>query len=274
MRSPIAVNLHILLLAAGDGLRLGSTDPKQFLMIAGKPILFYSLNTFLKWRPAANIVIVVAEKYLSYTKGLLDNLLPDHIEIEIANQHQERPVAARDAHQNRSEREPSQTTSRTISIIAGDKSRHASCLKGMQFILSRAGERDHLLIHDAARPLLCLDELERLYTILKKNEDCAISLAMRLSETVAESDDWHRPVERFLSRERIFALKTPQAISISTLQKILQRQEDLNKNFTDLLTWAKTYGVKSLLAKADAFNIKLTYPGDLILLESLLRDEP
>lgn len=295
--------LHILILAAGRGLRFSSKDraateapapamvaereagpkqpkqPKQLLALAGRPLLFHSLNTFLKWHPEAKIVVVVPRQHLLQTERMLSALLPEGSAIQVSGRGKGSGSAA-------------------ISIIPGEESRHLSCVEGIEFLLSYADPMDHLLIHDAARPLLQVEELERLYSAIKKNRGAAVSLAIRLSDTLAKAGDWRAPVQGFLPRGQVFALKTPQGSDIATLQKILKEralpqssasgfavgggpaglhrgncsrdQKRNSENYTDLLTWAAAYGVECLLEEADARNLKLTYPQDQALLESLL----
>ncbi|OJU53861.1 MAG: 2-C-methyl-D-erythritol 4-phosphate cytidylyltransferase [Bacteroidales bacterium 45-6] len=61
---------HVIIVAGGKGLRMGTDIPKQFLPIGGKPVLMWTLEAFAKYRRDIHIVLVLPESFLDYWSGL------------------------------------------------------------------------------------------------------------------------------------------------------------------------------------------------------------
>ena len=64
------LKIGVVIVAAGSGKRMGGTLPKQFAIIAGKPILAHTINAFAKALPTANIVVVLAKEYIEFWQNL------------------------------------------------------------------------------------------------------------------------------------------------------------------------------------------------------------
>ena len=60
-----------MLVAGGKGLRMGSAIPKQFLPLAGKPVLYYCVKAFLDVFPELKIILVLPQEHISYSNILL-----------------------------------------------------------------------------------------------------------------------------------------------------------------------------------------------------------
>ncbi|UPT67783.1 MAG: 2-C-methyl-D-erythritol 4-phosphate cytidylyltransferase [Sphingobacteriales bacterium JAD_PAG50586_3] len=63
---------HVVIVAGGLGTRMKSDTPKQFMQLAGKPVVFYSMERFHAFDPAINIVLVLPEKHVNEWKGLCE----------------------------------------------------------------------------------------------------------------------------------------------------------------------------------------------------------
>lgn len=118
-------NTTLILVAGGKGHRMGSAIPKQFLPLAGKPVLYYAVKVFLEAFPAIKIILVLPQEHISYSNILLQ------------------------AFENRID----------LTIVTGGATRFHSVQNGIN-----AAEKDGIIfIHDGVRPLISRDLLERCY---------------------------------------------------------------------------------------------------------------
>lgn len=67
---------HAIIVAGGSGTRMGSSMPKQFLDLRGKPVIIHTIETFLKAYPEMDIILVFPEAYLSEGEEMVNTLLP------------------------------------------------------------------------------------------------------------------------------------------------------------------------------------------------------
>ena len=61
-----------IIVAGGSGTRMNSTLPKQFILLKGKPVLYYTINTFLQAYEDCNVILVLPENHLAYGKEIID----------------------------------------------------------------------------------------------------------------------------------------------------------------------------------------------------------
>lgn len=205
---------------------MGSSLPKQFLELEGKPILLHSLNSFLEWGKSKSIVLVSHRDYMERTERLCAPFLRE-----------------RDR------------------IVEGGETRHQSTLAGLKSI--QISNSDIVLIHDAARPFVILSDLDRLS--LSAEESGASTLANRNYETVLQEENGRI---RFLDRDKIWFMKTPQAVRGDILKKI--HSNPGGQEPTDLCTWTESFGITAKLIESHPYNLKITRPEDLPLAEALL----
>lgn len=219
-------NIYVLLLSGGTGSRMKSDIPKQFLELNGKSILLHSLEIFLDWGKTKSIVLVSHKDYILRSETLCSSLLRE-----------------RDR------------------IVEGGETRHGSTLAGLSSLQFSAN--DIILIHDAARPFVSADDLDRLS---KATEEFGVAtLASKNHETVLEEE---KDRFKFLNREKIWFMKTPQGIRGDLLKKILEKPYETEP--TDLCTWVQGQGIGSKLVESNPYNLKITEKFDLALAEAIL----
>jgi 2-C-methyl-D-erythritol 4-phosphate cytidylyltransferase len=114
-----------VIVAGGSGSRMNSVLPKQFLLIHNKPVLFYTLDTFLKAYSDLNIILVLPEEYIAAGQEIIDAWF-DY---------------------------------KRIQITAGGRSRFHSVQNGLQLIT----EESIVFVHDGVRCLLTTDLIHRCY---------------------------------------------------------------------------------------------------------------
>ena len=201
--------------AGGSGERLGADRPKAFVVLAGKPLLAWSLEALA---PVCDRVV----------------------------------AAVPAGHEQGEDRVP------------GGPSRSAS----VRNALAAAPEADVFVVHDAARPLVTRELVERCVGALG-GVDGAIAAA-RVSDTVKEAGADGR-VTRTLDRSRLWAIQTPQAFVADALRRALDVDERTLALASDDASLVEAAGGSVRVVEAPRENLKVTRPADLRLAEALLR---
>jgi len=214
-----------IIVAAGSGTRFRSDTPKQFIEIAGKPVIAYTLERF-EAAPSVNSIVLV--------------LAPDQ-------------VASFDA----------SASLKVTKVVAGGSTRAASVANGLAAACS---ETEIIAVHDGARPLVTVDEIER--TIAKAKKTGAACLVAPVTDTIKSVREG-RIVET-LDRDRLRRALTPQTFRIDVLKKAFEGV-DLNEKITDECSLVEKIGLPVAIVEGSSRNIKITHPEDLILAEALLR---
>src|SRR3954454_25188335 len=204
-----------LLVAAGRGERLGARGPKAFVMLAGRPMLAWSLEAL---RAAPSIERVV----LAVPPGV------------------EHPNA-----------------------VMGGETRSES----VRNALRAAGDADVVVVHDAARPLLDADLVERCVAGLDGGADAVIAAAP-VTDTVKEAADG--TVVRTLDRTRLWAVQMPQVFRCAAQARALDQPDGVLAAATDHAGLVEAQGRLVRVVESTPRNLKVTTPTDLALAELLL----
>ncbi|MBX3612133.1 MAG: 2-C-methyl-D-erythritol 4-phosphate cytidylyltransferase [Burkholderiaceae bacterium] len=171
--------------AAGVGSRLGAMQPKQYLALAGRPMLRWSVDALLAAPWIERVVVVVAPD--DRRAGTLLAALP---RVEV--------------------------------LAAGGATRRDSVLAGLRALAgSAAGARHWVLVHDAARPGLRPTDLERLRAGLAQSPVGGL-LAVPVSDTVKRAGEDGRSVAATLERDRLWLAQTPQMFRLGPLIDALE----------------------------------------------------
>jgi 2-C-methyl-D-erythritol 4-phosphate cytidylyltransferase len=224
------VELGVVIPAAGNGKRMGASINKQFLTLAGRPILVHTLSLFEASEYVAEIVIVGSQ-------GDLDTLRT------LVREHGFKKVS---------------------SITLGGKERQESVFAGVK-ALSPVIQR--VAVHDGARPLLTLEELNRFFT--EAEESSAAIMAIPVKDTIKRVDSQGKVLET-PSRETLRAVQTPQVFERALLEEAHRKAVEAGFSATDdagLVEWLG-YPVQTLDGSLE--NIKITTPEDLTFAESIL----
>ena len=206
-----------LLVAAGSGERLGAGVPKAFVVLAGRPMLEWSIDAL---RAAGIEEIVVA--------------LP-----------------------------PGAAAPHGCVGVAGGTTRSASVRNALAAAL--AGE--HVVVHDAARPLVTAAHFLGTLAALE-HADAAIAAAP-LTDTVKEAGA-DRLVTATLDRSRLWAVQTPQAFRREALERALAVSDEVLASATDDAWLVERSGGTVLVVESTPENLKVTTPHDLRVAELLL----
>jgi 2-C-methyl-D-erythritol 4-phosphate cytidylyltransferase len=155
------------------------------------------------------------------------------------------------------EREPDRVT--------GGASRSAS----VRAALEAAPEATVAVVHDAARPLVTRELVERCLDALEEGVDGAVAAAP-VSDTIKEADAGGR-VLRTLERSALWAIQTPQAFRADALRRALDVDEETLAAATDDAALVERAGGTVRVVEAPSENVKVTSGIDLELAEAMLR---
>jgi 2-C-methyl-D-erythritol 4-phosphate cytidylyltransferase len=222
----------VIVPAAGSARRMGAAVPKQYLPLAGRTVIEWSLAPFLQWEHISGAVVVLAEgdQRWSQTK------LAGHGKII---------------------------------TTTGGAERMDSVLAGLQTLEAHASARDWVLVHDAARPCLSGADLDLLVNELSTDEVGGL-LAAPVVDTLKRADDQQR-VDQTVSREKLWRALTPQMFRFELLRRALPSAVNNRFAVTDEAQAVEALGLRPKLIAGDADNIKVTLPEDLPRAERILR---
>lgn len=218
-----------LLPAAGTSERMGLATPKQYLELLGHPMLYHSVNALLASGRIDTVFVVLAP-------------------------------ADREFRQH----EWSEFGERIAPLYCGGATRHDSVLNGLVAASSTVQPDDWMLVHDAARPCLGQQELQRMLDALATDEVGGI-LAVPVADTLKRADPAGR-IQTTEPREQLWQAQTPQMFRHGLLLHALSRTAKM----TDEAGAIEALGLKPKLVQGSATNLKVTYAEDLQLAQTIL----
>jgi len=217
---------------AGQGERIGSKGGKQFLKVAGIPVLARSLLNIESVPEVDEIILVVNAGEIERARE------------EIVGTYGLKKVA---------------------NIVEGGEWRQDSVFKALR-ALSPGVEM--VLVHDGARPLATPALFIR---AIKALRDCeGVITAVAVVDTVKEVEGgW---VVRTPDRRRLWAVQTPQCFRSPALLDAHERASQEGVWATDDAALLERYGYRIRVVEGELTNLKITYPRDIILAEALLEE--
>lgn len=218
-----------LIPAAGAGERMGSAKPKQYLELLGRPMLYHSVKALLADARIAIVFVVLAPA---------DQEFKRHPWAEFGE--------------------------RVAPLYCGGATRHDSVMNGLVAASSTVEPEDWILVHDAARPCLGEQELQRLLDTLAADEVGGI-LGVPVADTLKRADASGR-IQATEPREHLWQAQTPQMFRHDLLLQALSRTAKLS----DEAGAIEALGLAPKLVQGSAANLKVTYPEDLQLAQTIL----
>lgn len=224
-----------IVLAAGQGSRMGTKVQKQYLEIQEKPVLYYSLETFEQSNIISDVVLVVGAGQEEYCKE------------EIVDKYAFKKVSK---------------------IIPGGRERYESVYLGLAAMQGTGAE--YVFIHDGARPFVDEEMLDRAYQTVKECNACVVGMPSK--DTIKVVNDENVVVET-PKRKYLWQVQTPQVFSYELIKDAyFELMEKDNIQVTDdamVLEIIKGLPVK--LVEGSYENIKITTPEDLYVAEAFLK---
>lgn len=224
---------YVIIVAGGKGLRMGGDLPKQFIPVAGKPILMHTLEKFAQWDVEARLLLVLPEAHQAYWQMLC------------------REIGCRAEHR----------------LATGGETRFHSVRNGLEQLRSEVEPGDLIAVHDGVRPFVseevisaCFQEAERGGAAVPV---CPVVDSLRRKTADGKSE----PVDRSL----YYAVHTPQVFRAELLYRAYK--QPFQNTFTDDASVVESLGAEVAMVPSNRENIKITTPMDLAIARSLLGSE-
>ncbi len=221
---------YVIIVAAGSGSRFGSSLPKQFVELCGKPVLAHTINAFVNAIPTANITVVLSEDMMPLWHDLCQkHNVPQHVTVK------------------------------------GGATRWES-VKNAITSLTDAPDSATVLIHDGARPLTPPQVIKRVAGCAF-NTDGAIP-AIDVADSLRQLDE-NQVSSHAVDRSQFRAVQTPQAFTLWRLREAytLPYQPDFTDDASVL---AAAGFDNIVLIPGSPENIKITTPIDLHLATAII----
>lgn len=224
-----------VVLAAGQGKRMGSRIQKQFLDLGGYPILFYSLKAFEESQ-AEQIILVTGEREIEFCRR------------EIVEKYGFSKVKA---------------------VVAGGAERYHSVYEGLKQVPDSS---DIVLIHDGARPFVDSEIIDRAIRAAEEFGACAVGMPSKDTVKIADENGFAASTPE---RSRVWTVQTPQAFSRTVIWQAYQTMmgdESLQRGVTDdAMVVERLAGIPVRLTEGSYENIKVTTPEDMEVAAAILK---
>jgi 2-C-methyl-D-erythritol 4-phosphate cytidylyltransferase len=212
---------------------MASAIPKQYLPLAGQPVIVHALTALLEHPLIVGAVIAISAE--------------DEYWLEVAAMF---------------------TPAKPLRIVAGGAERCHSVWNGLEALQEWAAPEDWVLVHDAARPCLQRDDLNRLLTELTDDPVGGL-LAVPVRDTLKQADAAGRVVAT-VDRSQLWHALTPQMFRLGLLHQALSAALTGGLLVTDEAAAMEAAGFAPRLIEGRADNLKITRPEDLVLAEFYL----
>ncbi len=224
-----------IVLAAGQGKRMKSSIQKQFMLICGKPVLYYSLYEFQNSPRIRDIILVTGEAELDYCRR------------EIVERY---------------------GFSKVSRIVAGGKERYHSVYAG----LLACRDTDYVYIHDGARPFVDEGIIERTHAEVLKSGACVAGMPVKDTIKIADESGC---ISYTPNRSLVWMIQTPQVFSYELVRSAYELQmADENPMITDdAMVVEQMLHRKVRLVEGSYRNIKITTPEDIPMAETLCKKD-
>ena len=226
---------YAIILSGGVGSRMGADIPKQYIEVNGIPVISYCLQTFLSIQTIDGIVIGVAEEWKSYLKGIVETLKPQ----------------------------------KNIFYAEPGETRQYSIFNALKVVKEIGGkDNDLVIIHDAARPLVTEELIQRCFEGCKEAD--GVLPVIPVKDTIYQSTD-KTHITNLLNRSELFAGQAPEAFRFGKylqLHQEMPREELLKINGSTEIAYKGGLNIK--LISGDEMNFKITTPEDLSNFESII----
>jgi 2-C-methyl-D-erythritol 4-phosphate cytidylyltransferase len=221
-----------IIAAAGTGSRMASDRPKQFLQLAGAPIIFHTLKPFELCDSIHEVIVV----------------LPAEESAEFLAQAGKRGLR------------------KLARVVPGGATRAESVKRGLQAV--RAATAEIVAVHDGVRPFVTVEEIDN--TVEAARRDGAAILATPATDTIKLVDG--KTIVKTLDRGNLRRALTPQCFRYDLLRRAYEQVDVADPSLTDDSLLVERLGHNVTIVEGSARNIKITTPHDLLLAQSLLQD--
>lgn len=225
-----------IIVAAGSGSRMKNKTPKQYLHLAGIPIISRTLGVFFKSASIDRIILVIPGGQTGYfRKDILGKTGP----------------------------------AKPIQLIAGGTSRQESVFNGLRSVDAEAGD-ELVVIHDGVRPFADIDLIES--CILEAGKSGACVCGIPAHDTLKQVLEPGK-VNKTIDRETVWMTQTPQVFRYDTIMKAHENARDKGVKGSDDAFLVEQAGYPVTIINGHPGNIKITTPEDLLIAEAIYRSK-
>ncbi len=233
--------IFVAILAGGIGSRMGDTDtPKQFLNLGDKPILIHTIEKFVIVDEIDKIIVLTPQTFINHTNHLIKEYIPNNDKIV---------------------------------VLEGGETRNDTLKNSIDYINENYDVDDDSIIitHDSVRPFVTHRIIQ---DNIKAAKECgACDTVVPATDTIVESRDGC-VIKNIPIRDYFYQGQTPQTFKINKLNSLINDLTEAEKEIlTDAAKIFVLKGGKVSLVKGDVTNIKITYPYDLKLANTILNDK-
>lgn len=216
--------LGAVIVAAGNGTRMGTKESKQYLLLQNKPVLVYTLEVFQQLPEVETIILVTGEQDLGRCREYIHRYALHKVK----------------------------------SIIPGGRERQDSVYQGL--LAMEGYQAEWVLVHDGVRPFVTGEKIRQCWD--KAVEFGAAVLAVPVKDTIKVVDKTGE-ISSTPDRKSLWAIQTPQAFRLAELLKAHEQAAIDGYIGTDDAALIERLGNKVHVVEGDYSNVKLTTPEDL-----------
>jgi 2-C-methyl-D-erythritol 4-phosphate cytidylyltransferase len=220
-----------IIAAAGAGTRMASDRPKQFLQLAGRPVIFHTLKVFEECDSIDEVILVLPA---AESAGFLS----------LAAKYSVRKLAR---------------------VVPGGATRADSVKRGLMAIRSATAEI--IAVHDGVRPFVTVEEIDAV--VAAAQTDGAAILVAPVTDTIKQVSDGR--VVQTLDRGVLRRALTPQCFRYDVLRQAYQAADVTDPSVTDESVLVEKLGIPVSIVEGSSRNIKITTAQDLAIAEAILR---
>ena len=229
-----------VVLAGGIGSRMGNIEkPKKYLNIGNKQIIIHTLEKFYINKNFEKIVVLCPQEWMNHTKNLIQKHIGDNDRI---------------------------------AVVCGGATRNETIINAITYIEEnyKIGEDDIIVTHDSVRPFITHRIIEENIKYAKEYGAC--DTVVPATDTIVCSEN-NQIISSIPDRSKMYQGQTPQSFKILKLKSLYESLSDEEKEIlTDAAKIFVMKGEEVYLVDGEVSNIKITYPYDLRVAETLLGD--
>jgi 2-C-methyl-D-erythritol 4-phosphate cytidylyltransferase len=221
-----------IIAAAGAGTRMASDRPKQFLQLAGTPIILHTLRPFEQCDSIHEVIVVLpAEESAAF--------------LALAGKHGLRKLSR---------------------VVPGGTTRADSVKRGLLAV--RSATAGIVAVHDGVRPFVTVEEIENV--VAAAESDGAAILAAPVTDTIKQVTG--DSVVQTLERRELRRALTPQCFRYELLRKAYEHADVNDPSLTDESALVEKIGARVTVVAGSSRNIKITTPQDLLIAETFIKE--
>jgi 2-C-methyl-D-erythritol 4-phosphate cytidylyltransferase len=223
-------DIGVVIVAAGQGTRVGGEVPKQYRELGGIPMLLRALGPFTTHPDVAHTVVALPPADAGNPPAWLGPLL-----------------------------------GATLTVVPGGAARRDSVAQGIAALPAACTT---VLVHDAARPFVDRATIDAVIAVARRGEGAVPGVP--LGDTLKETADLDLRISRTIPRDRLWRAQTPQGFPRALLEQAHARARDERVVATDDAMLVERLGATVRMVPGSVLNLKVTTEDDLRMAERLL----